>query len=54
MDENDLICPWCEDHGFDKIGLKIHLQWCEEFQNTTLPERVIDLSRFVGEGNNNG
>jgi len=46
----DITCPFCGDVGFDKIGLKMHIQlWCNEYKNTTLPERVIDLSKFVKE-----
>ena len=30
-DPENLICPFCGDDGFDKIGLKIHLTcWCKE------------------------
>ncbi len=52
MDENDLVCPWCDDHGFDKIGLKMHLQWCKGFATTTLPKGDIDLSHFAKETQN--
>lgn len=32
---SDLVCPFCEDKGFDKVGLKYHLRYyCEEFKNT--------------------
>ena len=33
--ENDLVCPFCGEEGFDKIGLKYHLQYyCEEYEET--------------------
>jgi hypothetical protein len=36
-DPENLICPFCGDDGFDKIGLKIHLTcWCEEYQMVTV------------------
>ena len=31
--QENIICPFCGDDGFDKIGLKIHLTcWCDEYQ----------------------
>jgi len=28
----DIICPFCEDTGFDKVGLKYHLAYhCEVY-----------------------
>jgi hypothetical protein len=24
-------CPFCNDHGFDAFGLKVHLMHCEAF-----------------------
>jgi hypothetical protein len=36
-DPENLICPFCGDDGFDKIGLKIHLTcWCDEYQMVTV------------------
>lgn len=42
-DNDDIICPFCGECGFDKIGLKIHLQnYCEEFESTdTLTRRMF-------------
>ncbi len=46
--EELIDCPFCEETGFDKIGLKLHLEkWCDEFKNTVLPKGIIDLSRYV-------
>lgn len=31
----NIVCPFCGDDGFDKIGLKYHLMMsCEEYDNT--------------------
>lgn len=31
---NDLICPFCGECDFDKVGLKMHLmRWCSAFKN---------------------
>ena len=41
---NDLICPFCKDDGFDRIGLKLHLlpglfsDPCEAFENLSIKE----------------
>ena len=34
LDETgDIICPFCGEEDFDRIGLKQHLaQWCEPFK----------------------
>jgi len=30
--DGDIICPFCEDTGFDKVGLKYHLAYyCEVY-----------------------
>ena len=33
--DNDIVCPFCGDDGFDKIGLKYHLEYyCKIYQQT--------------------
>lgn len=36
MNTKDVACPFCEEKGFDMIGLKMHLirGWCEVFEQT--------------------
>ena len=35
----DLICPFCNDIGFDKIGLKYHLEkYCKQYLKNTNDE----------------
>ena len=38
FDERDplnLICPFCLEEDFDRIGLALHLRgWCDKFPNT--------------------
>jgi hypothetical protein len=38
---SDLTCPLCGETDFDKVVLKIHIinGWCDEFENTKVPER---------------
>jgi hypothetical protein len=32
-EQQDIICPFCGEDGFDKIGLKYHLQtYCEPYK----------------------
>lgn len=34
----ELVCPFCNDIGFDKVGLKQHLEtYCEEYRQTNFP-----------------
>lgn len=36
--DSDLICPFCKESDFDKIGLKYHLQGgCDEYDKTPKP-----------------
>jgi ribosomal protein L37AE/L43A len=34
--EGELICPFCGDDDYDRIGLKAHLQrgFCDAYENT--------------------
>jgi hypothetical protein len=33
MDQRCAICPFCQEHGLDAIGLKKHLvMWCATFK----------------------
>lgn len=33
--EDNLVCPFCGEKDFDKIGLKYHLQnYCNDYKNT--------------------
>lgn len=36
----DVVCPFCEEDGFDLIGLKLHFLngWCEAFMNLDINE----------------
>lgn len=35
--EQELICPFCDEPGFDAVGLKGHLTyWCEVYASTLL------------------
>lgn len=32
----EIECPFCGEKGFDKIGLKYHLEiYCEEYKNAS-------------------
>lgn len=36
----ELICPFCNEDGFDAVGLKAHFyRWCEVFGTIPSPER---------------
>lgn len=37
----DIICPFCGEKGFDKIGLKLHIERsrCDDYNN-------IDISKI--------
>jgi len=40
--EPDISCPFCGEEGFDKIGLKYHLQhYCEEYDKTEEMQKLI-------------
>jgi hypothetical protein len=41
-DENNIACPFCGEDGFDLIGLKFHLAFCEKYENTP-----VDMSRSL-------
>jgi ribosomal protein L37AE/L43A len=42
-EKQDIVCPFCGDDDFDKIGLKIHLlNYCEAYQNTPIADKVND------------
>lgn len=44
MIELDLVCPFCDDTGFDKIGLKIHLlMFCDDFAHTPVTDDPSDI-----------
>jgi len=33
-DKSDITCPFCGEKGFDKYGLKYHLErWCKEYSD---------------------
>jgi len=35
MDSENIICPFCNNTGFDKCGLKNHILYnCEDFHKT--------------------
>ena len=36
MNRENIPCPFCSDHGFDKIGLKDHLTRCDKFKDTKI------------------
>ena len=40
MSDENIICPFCKDDGFDLVGLKHHLNigWCEVYNNTLTDE----------------
>jgi len=42
-EEIDLICPFCGEKDFDKIGLKFHLiNYCKEYDN--IPNIISEYS----------
>jgi hypothetical protein len=50
----DLVCPFCGEDDFDRIGLKQHLQrgWCDAYNETPAtdrPEPVKPLGAPKGE-----
>lgn len=43
--KTDITCPFCREEGFDLIGLKAHLDWCEALSATeTLAQERARLS----------
>jgi hypothetical protein len=41
-DSQDLACPFCQERGFDLIGLKSHLlNYCERFDNVEDAQTLI-------------
>jgi len=42
-EEDDLTCPFCLAGGFDKIGLKGHLENadCQEYRDIEIPPRLF-------------
>lgn len=44
----DIECPFCGEDGFDKIGLKDHLQnHCDDYDNTDRIKDVTEQTRFI-------
>jgi hypothetical protein len=39
---SEMTCPFCNEQGFDAIGLKLHLQsgWCEAFNAVPYPRSM--------------
>lgn len=47
---DDITCPFCNDTGFDKIGLKHHLEsYCQPYQDTISPAEDTALLRDEGK-----
>ena len=45
----ELSCPFCEEDGFDEIGLKAHLlRWCERFDDVITPEEEKRRQKVAG------
>jgi hypothetical protein len=45
MNEN-IICPFCNEDGFDLIGLKIHLiRYCSMYEETPLADHIHEYER---------
>ena len=49
-ESSDIVCPFCGEKDFDKIGLKDHLErFCEEYATTISPfeerERLLEQRR---------
>lgn len=40
MEDQNIVCPFCWENGFDKIGLKRHFEagHCEVYEKTISPE----------------
>lgn len=50
MTDELVKCPFCEEKGFDAVGLKSHLlRWCEEFEHVMSPEEESELRRLASE-----
>ena len=47
----EVVCPFCEEGEFDRIGLKLHLKmgWCEEFNETPLSDPPPRIAPKEGE-----
>lgn len=42
MSNQDIVCPFCGEDGFDKIGLKGHLAFdCKEYSETEISDRLF-------------
>lgn len=41
VERQDVVCPFCGEGDFDRIGLKLHLHlgWCEPFNETPLADQ---------------
>lgn len=41
--KTDISCPFCDERGFDLVGLKGHLSYgdCEVYNNTETPSRLL-------------
>ena len=36
-------CPFCDEDGFDLIGLKLHLiKWCYKFNELDVIQAILD------------
>jgi hypothetical protein len=35
-ESGNMICPFCGDDGFDRVGLKLHLGHCEEYDRVSV------------------
>ena len=43
----DIVCPFCDEGGFDRIGLKMHLvMWCEPYDKVD-EEMQAEQERFA-------
>ena len=48
---SDITCPFCGEEGFDKPGLKFHLErYCEEYRETEDIALLVLLAQSIEEG----
>ena len=47
---DDIVCPFCDDNSFDRIGLKAHLSlgMCESFNDTEVPNKKAQAEMDAG------
>ena len=49
-----ITCPFCNENGFDKIGLKYHFDmgYCKEYSDTLTIQEEGELRKIKNQTNN--